>query len=167
MEHKIPAESAPNAHNVTKSEKCELRKSSTAREGILQKRREIPHLWRVLGKARPVFDVQMDPSNAVKLGCIRRFLHISYANEEQFWIDFMAQVDVLLDSRRFCRECKQLGYEPETVAEHVVFLGSAPMRKVLREGIQNSIGQSVKCYADSFVPELAKSYMVFQDDKLE
>ena len=81
-----------------------------------------------------------------------------YADEKQFWIEFMEQVNILLDSRRFCRECKNLGYLPENVAEHVVFLGSAPMRKVLREGVQNTLGASIKFYDERFSPDDADNY---------
>lgn len=62
-----------------------------------------------------------------------RFMPALYPNPDQFWIEFMEQVNILLDSRRFCRECTALGYQPENVAEHVVFLGSTPMRKVCYE----------------------------------
>ena len=81
-----------------------------------------------------------------------------YADKQRFWIDFMEQVNILLDSRRFCRECKALGYKPENVAEHVVFLGSAPMRKVLREGVQNTLGASIQFYKERFSPIEADAY---------
>lgn len=81
-----------------------------------------------------------------------------YADEKQFWIEFMEQVNILLDSRRFCRECKTLGYLPENVAEHVVFLGSAPMRKALREGVQNTLGASIQFYNERFSPDYADNY---------
>ena len=70
----------------------------------------------------------------------------------------MEQVNILLDSRRFCRECMTLGYQPENVAEHVVFLGSAPMRKVLREGVQNTLGALIQFYKERFSPVEADNY---------
>lgn len=70
----------------------------------------------------------------------------------------MEQVNILLDCRRFCRECKALDYQPDNVAEHVVFLGSAPMRKVLREGVQNTLGVSIQFYKDRFTPVEADNY---------
>lgn len=63
-----------------------------------------------------------------------------------------------MDSRRFCRDCKALGYQPEHVAEHVVFLGSAPMRKVLREGVQITLGASIQFYKERFSPVKADAY---------
>ena len=134
------AEVAANIENMNNAVKANTPKTERRREYTASKRHEIPALWKVLGKARPVFTVQINKSNEVKASCIQRFMPALYADEEQFWIEFMEQVNILLDSRRFCRECKALGYKAENVAEHVVFLGSAPMRKVLREGVQNSLG---------------------------
>ena len=122
------------------------------------KRPEIPALWRVISKARPVYEVQINKSNEVKASCIQRFMPALYPNQAQFWIEFMEQVGILTDSRRFCRECEALGYQPENVAEHVVFLGSAPMRKVLREGVQNTLGASIQFYKERFSPVEADNY---------
>ena len=117
--------------------------------------------------ARPVFTVQINKSNEVKASCIQRFMPALYADEEQFWIEFMEQVNILLDSRRFCRECKALGYKAENVAEHVVFLGSAPMRKVLREGVQNSLGASIQFYKERFSPTTADAYRETEEQNSE
>lgn len=122
------------------------------------KRPEIPALWKVMGKARPVYEVQINKTNEVKASCIQRFMPTLYPDPSQFWIEFMEQVNILLDSRRFCRECKALGYQPENVAEHVVFLGSAPMRKVLREGVQNTLGALIQFYKERFSPVEADNY---------
>lgn len=143
------AEVAANIENMNNAVKANTPKTERRREYTASKRHEIPALWKVLGKARPVFTVQINKSNEVKASCIQRFMPALYADEEQFWIEFMEQVNILLDSRRFCRECKALGYKAENVAEHVVFLGSAPMRKVLREGVQNSLGASIQFYKEN------------------
>lgn len=76
-------------------------------------------------------------------------------------------MNILLDSRRFCRECKALGYKAENVAEHVVFLGSAPMRKVLREGVQNSLGASIQFYKERFSPTTADAYRETEEQNSE
>lgn len=125
---------------------------------FFNKRPEIPALWKVVGKSRPVFEVQINKSNEVKASCIQRFMPALYPNPAQFWIEYMEQVAILLDSRRFCRDCEALGYQPESVAEHVVFLGSAPMRKVLREGLQNTLGASIQFYKERFSPAEADAY---------
>ncbi len=152
------AEVAANVENKNNAVKVNAPKAERRREYTVSKRHEIPALWKVLGKARPVFMVQISKTNEVKFSCIKRFMTAIYADENLFWIEFMEQVNILLDSRRFCRECKALGYQPENVAEHVVFLGSAPMRKVLREGVQNTLGASIQFYKERFSPVEADNY---------
>lgn len=152
------AEVAANVENKNNAVKANTTKTERRREYTVSKRHEIPALWKVLGKARPVFTVQISKTNEVKASCIQRFMPALYADENLFWIEFMEQVNILLDSRRFCRECKALGYQPENVAEHVVFLGSAPMRKVLREGVQNTLDASIQFYKERFSPVEADNY---------
>ncbi len=152
------AEVAANVENKNNTVKANAPKTERRRQYTASKRHEIPALWKVLGKARPVFTVQISKTNEVKASCIQRFMPALYADENQFWVEFMEQVNILLDSRRFCRECKALGYQPENVAEHVVFLGSAPMRKVLREGVQNTLGASIQFYKERFSPVEADNY---------
>lgn len=155
----IPAaEVAANVENKNNAAKVNAPKAERRREYTVSKRHEIPALWKVLGKARPVFTVQISKTNEVKASCIQRFMPALYPDPSQFWIEFMEQVNILLDSRRFCRECKALGYQPENVAEHVVFLGSAPMRKVLREGVQNILGATIQFYKERFSPVEADAY---------
>ena len=152
------AEVAANVENKNNAVKANAPKTERRRQYTASKRHEIPALWKVLGKARPVFTVQISKTNEVKASCIQRFIPALYADENQFWVEFMEQVNILLDSRKFCRECKALGYQPENVAEHVVFLGSAPMRKVLREGVQNTLGASIQFYKERFSPVEADNY---------
>lgn len=151
-------EAAANNENTNNTAKANAPKTERRREYTASKKHEIPALWKVLGKARPVFEVQINKSNEVKLSCIERFMPALYADEDRFWMEFMEQVNILLDSRRFCRECKTLGYQPEHVAEHVVFLGSTPMRKVLKEGVQNTLRVSIQFYKDRFSPDKAEAY---------
>ena len=155
------AEVAANIENMNNAVKANTPKTERRREYTASKRHEIPALWKVLGKARPVFTVQINKSNEVKASCIQRFMPALYADEEQFWIEFMEQVNILLDSRRFCRECKALGYKAENVAEHVVFL------KVLREGVQNSLGASIQFYKERFSPTTADAYHETEEQNSE
>ena len=73
--------------------------------------------------------------------------------------DFMEQVNILLDSRRYCRECEILGLKPEYVAEHIVFLGSATMKKVLKDGVSRTLGADVQLYGKRFSPEDADRFL--------
>ena len=117
-------------------------------------------VWNVIAQARPVFNVQLEKSNAVKLKCIEKFMHATYADADKFWSDFMEQVNVLLDSRRFWRECESMGCRPEYVAEHVVFLGSAMIKKVLKEGVARILGSDVQLYKERFTPEEANRFLL-------
>ena len=55
-------------------------------------------IWSVIAQARPVFNVQLEKSNSVKLKCIEKFMHAAYADSDKFWSDFMEQVNMLLDT---------------------------------------------------------------------
>lgn len=152
------AEVAANVENGNNAVKAHAPKVEHRRGQTPSKRHQIPALWKVLGKSRAVFMVQITKTNEVKANCIQRFMPALYADTNQFWIDFMEQVNILLDSRRFCRESKALGAQPEHVAEHVVFLGSASVKKVLREGVQSTLGASIQFYKERFSPAEADNY---------
>lgn len=129
------------------------------------RKRAVPALWRVLTKARKVFEVQINKTNPVKLQCLERFMPSYYADQDQFWVDFMKQVGILMDSRRFYNECKSKGYNPQNVAEHIVFSGSKTIKKVLLEGVGNVLGSSIQFYQDTFVPKDKRKY--FDDENLK
>ena len=116
-------------------------------------------MWRVMTQARPVFDVQLKKDNEIKLACIDKFMNAAYSDANKFWADFMEQVNILLDSRRYCRECEILGLKPEYVAEHIVFLGSATMKKVLKDGVSRTLGADVQLYGKRFSPEDADRFL--------
>ena len=80
-----------------------------------RRRSTTPPMWRVMTQARPVFDVQLKKDNEIKLACINKFMNAAYSDANKFWADFMEQVNILLDSRRYCRECEILGLKPEYV----------------------------------------------------
>ena len=141
-----------------KAMKIPARNPERRREVPRPKRHEVPALWRVLNKARAVYEMQLSKTEAVKAECVKRYQASIYADEDRFWIDFMTQVNLLLDSRKFCRGCQNLGVRPEHVAEHVVFMGSATMRKVLREGVESALGREIKMLKERFSPTLADVY---------
>lgn len=132
-----------------------------AQQTITRRRRSnaLP-IWSVIAQARPVFNVQLEKSNLVKLKCIEKFMHAAYADSDKFWSDFMEQVNILLDSRRFWRDCEGMGCKPEYVAEHVVFLGSAMIKKVLKEGVARTLGSDIQLYKDRFSPKEADRFLL-------
>ena len=148
---------APAATTLTApaTEQKEPQTNSTSR----RRRSTTPPMWRVMTQARPVFDVQLKKDNEIKLACIDKFMNAAYSDANKFWADFMEQVNILLDSRRYCRECKILGLKPEYVAEHIVFLGSATMKKVLKYGVSRTLGADVQLYWKRFSPEDADRFL--------
>lgn len=125
-----------------------------------QKRQAIPAMWRILGKAKKTFNAQLSfvKNNETKLKCIEMYMAVETNDAPKFWGEFMKHVDRLLDSRRYLRECKLLGYKPENVAEHIVFLGSATVNKVLANGVLNTLGNDLKLYQDRLSSEEADIY---------
>ena len=120
----------------------------TRRNAGLPKRQGIPTLWRILGNAKKTFNAQIIKDNNMKLKCIERFVATETNDGSKFWGEFMRFVERLLDSRRYVRECRQLGYDPANVAEHIVFLGSATLNRVLNYGVLNTLGNDLKLYPD-------------------
>lgn len=125
------------------------------------KRQGVPAMWRILGRAKKTFDVQIKKDNEMKLLCIERFMNAETNDAPKFWGEFMRYVDRLLDSRRYVRECQTLGCQPENVAEHIVFLGSATVNRVLDYGVLNTLGNDLKLYVDRLS---SKEADIYRDD---
>ena len=134
-------QTAPTNGNGVKTENA---------NGKSKKRQSNPPMWSILGKAKKKFDAQLHKDNSLKLKCVENYLAGETNDAPKFWGDFMKQVERLLDSRKYVKECQSLGYKPENVAEHIVFLGSATVNKVLTIGVSNTIGSHLKLYQDRF-----------------
>ena len=154
----VSEQTAANAATATPAPVAEQKEQQTAQTSR-RRRSTTPPMWRVMTQARPVFDVQLKKDNEIKLACINKFMNAAYSDANKFWADFMEQVNILLDSRRYCRECKILGLKPEYVAEHIVFLGSATMKKVLKDGVSRTLGADVQLYGKRFSPEDADKFL--------
>ena len=122
------------------------------------KRQAIPPLWRIIGKAQRVFNVQLDKGNEVKLRCINSFIASEMSDTGKFWGEFMSHVERLLDSRKYVSDCNLLGYDAANVAEHIVFLGSARLNKVLTLGVKSVLKNDIMLYKDRFSPKEANEY---------
>ena len=149
---------AANAATATPAPVVEQKEQQTA-QTARRRRSTTPPMWRVMTQARPVFDVQLKKDNEIKLACIDKFMNAAYSDANKFWADFMEQVNILLDSRRYCREWEILGLKPEYVAEHIVFLGSATTKKVLKDGVSRTLGADVQLYGKRFSPEDADRFL--------
>lgn len=147
-----------NTDNV-KTNSSELNNGNDKGTPTPKKRRHVAPMWRILGKARKVFDAQLLKTNEVKRTCIATFMNAEVQDSAKFWGDFIEQVEKLMDSRKYLRDCKVLGYEPENVAEHIVFLGSATINKVLKNGLKETLGNDLHLYKDRFSPKDADIYV--------
>lgn len=127
-------------------------------------KRVVPQIWRVMNKANKVFAVQVGKSNQVKLDCLERFAKAMYDDIEKFWAEYAHQVNTLVDSRRFCNDCLKHEIEPEILAEHIVFLGSTTMRKVLKEGIDLALKGTIHLYKENFTNGKINPYLIKIDD---
>lgn len=114
--------------------------------------------WSVVTKARRTFEKQLDISNDVKRRCLEHFISTVTTDPVKFWADYMDEVNILLDSRKFGRECDELKVDKTNIATHLVFLGSGMRNKVMRYGIRSVIGNDYILYKDRFVPDEAMQF---------
>jgi len=123
-----------------------------------KKRPALPTIWLALGKARRVFNVQLNKTNIAKLQCICNQIS-SIPDQEKFWSEYQNQIDRLLDSRKYLKACETLNVSAENLAEHIVFSGSTEINKVLKDGIENTLKNKLKLYSDRLIdPETIKFF---------
>lgn len=124
--------------------------------------------WSVVAKARRTFEKQLDISNDVKRRCLEHFISTVTTDPVKFWADYMDEVNILLDSRKFGRECEELGVDKTNIATHLVFLGSGMRNRVMRYGIRSVIGNDYILYKDRFVPDEAMQFALdYKPEKKE
>lgn len=116
--------------------------------------------WAVITKARRTFENQLHKDNAVKLECLEHFIPTITTDAVKFWADYMDEVNVLLDSRKFGKECSDLGIDPTTLATHIIFLGVGMRNNVMKYGIRSAIGNDYILYKDKFVSEDAMQFVL-------
>ena len=155
---KINDNTVTTATEVANTNASENTAKGNRKNASNQKRQAIPAMWRILGRAQKAFEAQLEKDNRVKLKCIESYLVAEMNDVPRFWNEFMEQVEKLLDSRKYVRECQQLEYDPTNVAEHIVFLGSSTLNKVLKYGVQSVLGSKLMFYGDRFSPEFAEKY---------
>jgi len=113
-------------------------------------------MWRVLTKARKMFNPQITKSVDIKRQCIVTHFGDLYPDVDKFWAEYQEQCEILLDSRKFHKDCKSLELIPENVAEHIVFSGSAIINKVLKKGVE-TLGLDLQLYRDRVSPQIKVS----------
>ena len=100
----------------------------------------------------------IEEDNKVKLESIEHFIPTISPDSLKFWADYMDEVNILLDSRKFGKECADLGIDPTVLATHIIFLGVGTRNKVLKNGIKNTIGNDYHMYDKQFLPEEAMKF---------
>ena len=145
------------------SEAQKVVKVAKSQSGSTTNRKADP-LWSVIRKAHKVFAVQIKKDNKTKLDCLEFAMHSKFDDHEKFWVEYHKKTSMLLDSRRFCNECLQKNYNPAIVAEHIVFEGSAVMRRVLKEGVINVLGESIRLYDKRFTPDKTARFVTEEND---
>lgn len=128
-------------------------------KGRVARKNSVPLMWRVLSKAKKIYDVQVGKSNEVKLNCLNRFMFAEYNDEVNFWKEYAWHVNRLLDSRKFCKSCVLRGLEPQIVAEHIVYQGSSAVHKVLEDGLEKYIGGGIDEYRNRFTPNVINQFI--------
>ena len=114
--------------------------------------------WSLISKARRNYNVQFDKTNEVKLRSIKQLIPSLTTDEEKFWSEYMSEVNILLNSRKYLAECENLKIDATTLATHIVFLGSGTRNNVLKYGIENAIGTDYRLYNEQFVPDVALQF---------
>ena len=113
-----------------------------------RKRNLSPTIWGILTKARRKFDAQCIKSNPLKVMCIEAFMYAESPDVEKFWLAYDEQAERLRDSKRFDAECKRLGIDATILSQHIVFLGSATVNNVLKNGVESTLGKDINLYRE-------------------
>ena len=122
-------------------------------------RKPTPKIWAVLSKARKSFDAQLNKSNDIKRQCVKKFATSEYDDLAKFYNDFMAEVEKLTDSKKFCEAAEANEMDSNILATHIVFLGSSTMNKVLKEGLDNSpVAGDLNLYKEAFMPKTPQEF---------
>ncbi len=150
-------EAAKVANNVESTNVSSVKTAESARP---QRSTTKSQFWGVITKARRAFNNQLHKDNAVKLECVEHYIPTITTDDVKFWADYMDEVNVLLDSRKFGKECSDLGIDPTTLATHIIFLGVGMRNKVMKYGIRSAIGNDYILYKDKFVSEDAMQFVL-------
>lgn len=142
-------ETAPTSQNGATGTEQVIRTARRTRQNM--------GLWSIVTKARNKFNAQLVKDNPTKLKCLENYL-ANHPDTEKFWADYMAQVNRLLDSKRFERDCGRLGVSTEIVATHVVFLGNTTVNDTLKNGVEVTVGNKLHLYNERFIPGTAEKF---------
>lgn len=125
-------------------------------------------LWSTVGKAKRTFDKQLHKTNDLKRECLENLIPAVTSDVEHFWSDYMDEVNILLDSKKFEKECGELKIDPTTLATHIVYMGAGKRNAVIKNGILNTLGSKCRDFNEQFLPKVALKYgLNYVPDKTE
>lgn len=119
-------------NEVVKSTRVEKGTKSTKR-----KREESPYL-KIRLKAVNFFTSQIDKSVKTKRLAVEKAMSkiiVGDYTEKRFLAEYKANVELLLDSKRFEKECEIHNLKPFNAATHIVLDGTSKIDLVLKNGI--------------------------------
>jgi hypothetical protein len=126
-----------NQNHSGESEVVKSTKVGNSTKSTRRKREESPYL-KIRSKAANIFKTQIDKSVGTKKlavnKAISRIISGDYTRE-RFLSEFKKNVDMLLDSKRFEKDCKEYNLTPFNAATHVVFDGASKIELVLKNGL--------------------------------
>ncbi|MCX4334584.1 MAG: hypothetical protein OSJ55_06855 [Bacteroidales bacterium] len=153
-----------NAELLTNAATESVKSNASEKSGVKMRPAKKPStIWSVVGKARRKFDAQLTKTNDVKRTCLDNFIKAEFTDEEKFWSEYMDVANRLLDSKRFEKECGELGVAPRILATHIVFLGAGKVNEVLKKGIVATLNSDYILYKDKFTPDTADKYAMDYD----
>ena len=124
--------------------------------------------WSVITKARRTFEKQLHKSNDLKRECLENLIPSVSSDVEHFWAEYMDEVNILLDSKKFEKECGELKIDPTTLATHIVYMGAGKRNAVIKNGILNTLGSKCRDFNEQFLPKVALKYgLNYVPDKTE
>ena len=107
-----------------------------------------------------LFLKQLRPDIQAKKACIERALTEStklYEDKLRFYMDFKAERERLLDSKKFNDACVALRLDATAVADNIVFEGKTVLERVLKEGLQ-VVGEKVHMFNGTLWEDSEKLY---------
>jgi hypothetical protein len=130
-------ETAILKNHSDENEVVKLTRVGNGTKSTKRKREESPYL-KIRSKAANIFRSQIDKSVSTKRLAVKtamnRIISGDYT-ENQFFSEFKANVDLLLDSKRFEKDCKLHKLVPFNAATHIVFDGTSKIELVLKSGV--------------------------------
>lgn len=130
-------------------------------------RRVTAPVWKVLKAGSKKFDAQLAKTQTTetKRDCINDCVSKHYQDPLVFWMDFRTHADRLVDSKKFTKCCEGKGLDVQSVAEHVTFLGSAKINRVLRYGVEAVFGERIMMYNEPIYLDEANLYSKSTESK--